>query len=48
MGSSGKSLLEKADIQERWSEYTEDLYKKDSRIGDRYIENKFIPEPSIT
>ena len=47
MGSSGKSLLEKADIQERWRKYTEDLYNKYPWICDCYIEEKFTLVPSI-
>ena len=43
----GKVLTEEAEIKQRWKEYTEDLYKRDSKITVRFEPAEYVHEPTI-
>eukprot|EP00112_Aurelia_sp_Birch-Aquarium-sp1_P017362 Seg4013.4 transcript_id=Seg4013.4/GoldUCD/mRNA.D3Y31 product="hypothetical protein" protein_id=Seg4013.4/GoldUCD/D3Y31 len=44
----GKDLSEEAEVKTRWKEYTEDSYKRDATISDKFLPKDFLPEPSIS
>ena len=46
--STGKSILERSEIKDRWKEYTENLYKKDKRITESFQEREYVREPSVS
>jgi len=47
LNSSGKNVIDEAEINTRWKEYTENLYKKDENITEVFEEKSIEMEPAI-
>ena len=40
-------VSEEKDIQNKWKQYTENLYRKDPNINDIFNENLYEDEPNV-
>ena len=45
--SSGKTATEKREVQIRWKQYTEELYRRDPKFTDTFPETRYEDEPHI-
>ena len=45
--SSGNTATEEREVQIRWQQYTEELYRRDPKIIDTFPETRYEDEPHI-
>ena len=45
--NSGKTATEEIEVQIRWQQYTEELYRRDPKIIDTFPETRYEDEPHI-
>ena len=45
--SSGKTATEEKEVKIRWQQYTEELYKRDTKITDTFPETRYEDDPHI-
>ena len=45
--STGRVVSEEKDIQKRWQQYTENLFRRDPNINDIFNKNLYEDEPEV-